>query len=509
MADLEPGLYDQLIDELLRRRISEIATARLRADLRSVESAELPDRIGELLGRWTTAALAAIPADNRPDVALRLTRAVLAAINEVQPASLGPERQLSDPIQRLAAVEQLTPTDEPLPIRRPLTPLRDTVLMTNARGAARRRARDRSGDRLGRPDRCGPGLHPLDGHPPPAPPPPAPRRGRASRCASSPPPTPAAPSSGRSKRSSSSAPRSRSATTRRTTRLHAKAWMFHRATGFSTVYIGSSNLTHSAQVTGLEWNVRASERLNPELIAAFDRTFATYWADPALRALRRRRSSPRPPPRAHRRHHRSRPSTSSRYPFQRQILERLQVERHRGHPHNLVVAATGTGKTIIAALDYRHLRTQLDRARLLFVAHRKEILEQSRTTFRHVLRDGSFGELWVDGQRPERWEHVFASIQSLAANDVDCHRPGAVRRGHRRRVPPRRRRHLHRAARPPPPPAPPGADRHTRAHRRARRRCAGSAIASPSSCASGTPSNRDCSHRSTTSGSTTPPTSAT
>ena len=51
-------------------------------------------------------------------------------------------------------------------------------------------------------------------------------------------------------------------------------------------------------------------------------------------------------------------------------------------------------KTIMAALDYRHLRTELDRSRLLFVAHRTEILQQSQTTFRHVLRDGAFGELW-------------------------------------------------------------------------------------------------------------------
>jgi superfamily II DNA or RNA helicase len=82
------------------------------------------------------------------------------------------------------------------------------------------------------------------------------------------------------------------------------------------------------------------------------------------------------------------------------------------------VAATGTGKTIIAALDYRRLKEELPRARLLFVAHRSEILEQSRTTFRHVLREGSFGEQWVGGERPAQWEHVFASIQSLTAGDI-------------------------------------------------------------------------------------------
>src|SRR5690606_30085944 len=85
------------------------------------------------------------------------------------------------------------------------------------------------------------------------------------------------------------------------------------------------------------------------------------------------------------------PFTIEPYPFQRQILEQLEVERRRRRNHNLIVAATGTGKTVVAALDYRRLRSQLDRSRLLFVAHRKEILERSRITFCHVLQDGSFG----------------------------------------------------------------------------------------------------------------------
>src|SRR5207342_758382 len=63
-----------------------------------------------------------------------------------------------------------------------------------------------------------------------------------------------------------------------TTRLHAKAWVFQRLSGFSTAYVGSSNLTRSAQVTGLEWNVRASAARNPDIVAKFGAVFESYWA---------------------------------------------------------------------------------------------------------------------------------------------------------------------------------------------------------------------------------------
>ena len=104
----------------------------------------------------------------------------------------------------------------------------------------------------------------------------------------------------------------------------------------------------------------------------------------------------------------------------------MSVERERHHRYrSLVVAATGTGKTIVAALDYRRLRQQMGNPALLFVAHRKELLGQSLAAFRQVLRDGAFGELYVDGDRPDEWRHVFASVQSLAQLDLANLRPDA------------------------------------------------------------------------------------
>jgi superfamily II DNA or RNA helicase len=81
--------------------------------------------------------------------------------------------------------------------------------------------------------------------------------------------------------------------------------------------------------------------------------------------------------------------------------------------------ATGTGKTVVAGLDYRRLREAGRVDSVLFVAHREEILNQSLSTFRHILRDGSFGERFVAGERPRDWRHVFASVQSLARLDLE------------------------------------------------------------------------------------------
>ena len=215
------------------------------------------------------------------------------------------------------------------------------------------------------------------------------------------------------------------------TRLHAKAWLLHRRSGFHTAYIGSSNLSHSALVDGLEWNVRLSAITNPDILSKFAATFESYWQDPVFEPYsaecdgeRLSLALTRAAGGSAKRDDFSGPIALfdiHPYPHQREILESLDVARKRHDRHrNLVVAATGTGKTIVAALDYRALsraplgaRPRAGPPSLLFVAHRKEILEQSLRTFRTVLRDGAFGELYVDGRRPDEWRHVFASVQSL------------------------------------------------------------------------------------------------
>lgn len=214
----------------------------------------------------------------------------------------------------------------------------------------------------------------------------------------------------------------------RMTRLHAKAWLFHRDTGFSTAYVGSSNLSKPALLDGLEWNVRISAVEQPHLLDTFRATFDEYWGDPAF--------EPYDPADPRHRERLKEALTAEQggatelpislmalevrpWGYQQEILDELAAERElHGHHRNLVVMATGTGKTVVAGLDYRRLHAAGEIDSLLFVAHREEILDQSLATFRHVMRDGSFGERFVGGDRPQEWRHVFASVQSLARLDL-------------------------------------------------------------------------------------------
>ncbi len=211
------------------------------------------------------------------------------------------------------------------------------------------------------------------------------------------------------------------------TRLHAKAWLFYRHSGLHTAYIGSSNLTHTAQVDGLEWNVRVSAAENPEVIDRFAATFEQYWQEPEFESYTPQCDSKRLDAALSR----QRGNTGlgdhtllsllvdvTPKPHQAVALEALEAERSRGYHRNLVVAATGTGKTWIAAFDFKRLREQGECHSLLFVAHRDEILLQSQQVFQLVLREPGFGERLVGGERPRAGRQVFASVQSLA-NRID------------------------------------------------------------------------------------------
>ncbi|MGH2893570.1 MAG: DEAD/DEAH box helicase family protein, partial [Solirubrobacteraceae bacterium] len=220
----------------------------------------------------------------------------------------------------------------------------------------------------------------------------------------------------------------------RTTKLHAKAWLMERESGLTTAFIGSSNLSHTALFDGLEWNVRLSSMDAAHVIARVRMMFESHWASEHFEAYNPAVNGEALTLALQEHDRRSLGETSTisfanldvrPYPHQQRMLDALMVERERHNRHrNLVVAATGTGKTVVAALDDRQLLERHDGGlSLLFVAHREEILRQSLATYRAVLRRGDFGELLAGG-RAATGHHVFAMIQSLQGR-VDEIRPDA------------------------------------------------------------------------------------
>jgi superfamily II DNA or RNA helicase/HKD family nuclease len=213
----------------------------------------------------------------------------------------------------------------------------------------------------------------------------------------------------------------------RRTRLHAKAWIFHRKTGFGSAYVGSANLSGAALMGGLEWTIKFTQRGQQALFDRAAAHFDTLWLDgeftryapddaasraAVAKALRIEGGVDAYAPAGW--------FDIQPKPFQQEMLDELARERAAGRNRNLLVAATGSGKTVVAALDYRETCRTLggQRPRLLFVAHRAQILRQARRTFQEVLRDHSFGELLTGGLHPESHEHLFASIDSLTTRDL-------------------------------------------------------------------------------------------
>ncbi|PMC35744.1 NgoFVII family restriction endonuclease [Bacillus sp. UMB0899] len=205
------------------------------------------------------------------------------------------------------------------------------------------------------------------------------------------------------------------------TRLHAKAYLFKRDTGFTTAYIGSSNLSNPALTSGLEWNLKVTEKDSFDIVRKFEATFESYWNDKEFQLFDHENQHDQELLRKAL----SKKQTKENdmhfvfdirpFHYQKEILEKLEVERKVfGRYKNLVVAATGVGKTVISAFDFkRFYLSNQNRARFLFVAHREEILKQSLDTFRGILKDPNFGEMLVGNHVPSSLDTLFTSIQSF------------------------------------------------------------------------------------------------
>lgn len=425
MADLRSGLYEHLVTDELSRDLARIPELVL---LGALEPTDAHEALARHIARLTTQALRAAGGSDQAGISrqVELANRIVAAIGDLAPEAATSLDAVTEPARTLLAVA--VPRSIPGPVsfpERPATPLSTSALLVNGRGqprigfeVTRELASADDVDLL-----CAfikwQGLRVLEKAL-------LELRDRGGRVRVITTTYMGATDQRALDRLVELGADVKISYETRTTRLHAKAWLFRRATGMPTAYVGSSNMSRTALTDGLEWNVRLSSVEQAHLLETFAETFDSYWADPSFEtydpardgdrlreALSAERGGPTDLPIEI-------TSLDVRpYGYQQEILEELEAQRTvHGRWRNLVVMATGTGKTVVSALDYKRLRDAGTVDRILFIAHREELLVQSLSTFRHVLRQGDFGELYVGGQRPREWRHVFGSVQSLTQLDL-------------------------------------------------------------------------------------------
>lgn len=205
--------------------------------------------------------------------------------------------------------------------------------------------------------------------------------------------------------------------------FHPKCWIFHKKEEIE-VLIGSSNLSRSALTSGIEWNYAFSSKGNEKSVEKILDSFEDLWSESikldqnAIDEYQLTRQNfqtgqwmdqlaaeDEPADRE------SLPDRAEPNAVQIEALYKLEETRGKGEQRALVQAATGTGKTFLAAFDSRTF------PRVLFIAHRQEILLQAAKAFHIVRPDDSIG--FVEGDRRELdRDLVFASVQTLAKPSV-------------------------------------------------------------------------------------------
>ncbi|MGN9808203.1 DUF3427 domain-containing protein [Micromonospora sp. BQ11] len=424
MTDLERGIYEHLITRDLATRLQQVDPACIQHD--KLDPADAPDALARHIAALTHRALKAVAGgDNKLQNQIDLANRIADSIAAISPQAATAQDQVTDAKHLLHAIAAPpTPPAQAIFPTRPTTPLSTGALLVNGRNQPRighevthEMASAEQVDLL-----CafikwhglrivGPAIRNLM------------QRGGRLRVITT---TYLGATDQRAlDRLAELGAEIKVSYETRTTRLHAKAWLFRRHNGTTTAYVGSSNLSKAALVDGVEWNVRVSNIEQPHVIDTFTATFEDYWNDPAFEDYHPGRDADR----LRMALTGERPGEAATpivnldvrpYPYQAEILADLHAEREvHGRHRNLVVMATGTGKTIVAALDYRRLRRAGTTDSLLFVAHQEQILRQSLATFRQVMGDGSFGEMLVGGREPQHWRHVFASIQSLHRREIN------------------------------------------------------------------------------------------
>lgn len=209
--------------------------------------------------------------------------------------------------------------------------------------------------------------------------------------------------------------------------FHPKSYIFHYG-GYSDIYIGSSNISRSALTSGIEWNYRFSSVSDPKnyekFYQAFEELFKHHsiiiddeelkrysqtWHRPAVaKDLERYEYS-------HQNEENEPEDTKVRLLYeprgaQIEALCALEDTRAEGAKRALVQAATGVGKTYLAAFDSKSYE------RVLFVAHREEILKQAAVSFRNVRNSEDYGFFTGEEKSTDK-SVIFASVATLGRSE--------------------------------------------------------------------------------------------
>ena len=192
--------------------------------------------------------------------------------------------------------------------------------------------------------------------------------------------------------------------------FHPKAYLFEYKDD-SEIIIGSSNISYSALTSGVEWNYRLLRSLAPKDYELFSNTFDDMFADHSVpvteQELKDYSLSWRKPKLVVVESPDQPPEVPEPIGAQIEALYQLSKTREEGFEKGLIVAATGVGKTYLSAFD------SLGFKRVLFVAHREEILRQAANTYASVRPKDKVG-FYFGLQRDEGSDMLFATVQTLA-----------------------------------------------------------------------------------------------
>lgn len=199
--------------------------------------------------------------------------------------------------------------------------------------------------------------------------------------------------------------------------FHAKGYIFHYPDGLSKILVGSANLTASALNINHEWNLQVTSAENGELLRDIQDEFDNLWdravsLDAYIETYRRmyedkKKVLAQQPIIAFEQ------ASLEPNPMQISFISNLNDLLKSGENKALLVSATGTGKTYAAAFAVRDLKPR----RMLFLAHREQILKQSKRSFERVLGKGTYGIL-SGNSRDTDCDYLFATMQTMSKEDV-------------------------------------------------------------------------------------------